>query len=117
MGMFVGCSVTAFDDTSTNAALLRLNLPPSMKALMTVLRKLYMQAGGGRKLNALTRGLPSGAVTDAVAPILDALEAEGLVHVAGEVAHPVRRQSARVQRILAAGGLSDDPLVVRIGSL
>jgi len=117
MGIFVGCSVTAFDDTSTNAALLRLNLSPSMKALMTVLRKLYMQAGRGRRLNALTRGLPSGSVTDAVAPILDALEAEGLVHVVGEVAHPVRRQSARVQRILAAGGLSDDPLVVRIRSL
>ena len=40
-----------------------------------------------------------------------------LVHVAGEVAHPVRRQSARAQRILAAGGLSDDPLAVRIGNM
>ncbi len=113
-GVAVQCAIEAFDDASTNAALLRLNLPASIKALLTVLRKLYVQAGAGRKLGALTRGLPDGKVCEAVPRVLQALEAEGLVYVTGEIAHPVRRQTARVQRILAAGGLSDDPLVARL---
>jgi hypothetical protein len=55
-GVFIGCDFGAFDDASTNAAVLRLDLPPSLKALMTILRKLYLQAGGGRKVAALRRG-------------------------------------------------------------
>lgn len=47
-GMFVECAFGAFDDASTNAAVLRLDIVPPVKALMTVLRKLYLQAGGGR---------------------------------------------------------------------
>jgi hypothetical protein len=112
--MFVGCTFEGFDDASTNAAVLRLNLSPPMKALLTILRKLYRQAGGGRRLNAFTRGLPQGPVSNAVPEVLEILRSEGLVHVYGEVAHPVRREAGRVERILATGELSDDPAVLRV---
>ncbi len=116
-GVFLQCEFGRFDDASTNAAVLKLNLPPSMKALMTILRKLYLQAGGGRKLSALRRGLPSGPVLDCVDPVLRILEAEGIITIFNEVAHPVRRQTGRVHLILASGAMSADLIVSRVQSL
>src|SRR5205823_1597090 len=58
--VFQRCEFGRFDDASTNAAVLRLPIQDSLKAMMTVLRKLYLQAGGGRRMSALKRGLPTG---------------------------------------------------------
>jgi hypothetical protein len=44
-GMFTGCEVLLFEDMSTNAAVMRTELAPTLKALLSVLRKLYLQAG------------------------------------------------------------------------
>jgi hypothetical protein len=88
-----------------------------MKALMTILRKLYLQAGGGRQLLALRRGLPSGPVLDKVDAVVRALESEGIVVVSNGVVHPIRRYMGRVHGILAAGMLSADPLVARVRAL
>ena len=114
---FRECLFDLFDDTSTNAAVLRLPIPDTLKVLMTVLRKLYLQAGGGRKLHALRRGLSSGKMQPLVNRIVDILQAEGFVVVSHEVVHPVRRYTTRVHRILDAGGLADDPLVTRVREL
>ena len=114
---FDRCTYGSFDDTSTNAAVLKLNLSPSLKALFTILKKLYRQAGAGRRLNAFSRGLPPGPVSDAVGDVLEILESEGLVTVYGEVAQPVRRHRARVERILETGALSKDPVVTRLTRL
>tara|TARA_R110002124_G_scaffold261843_1_gene427806 strand:+ start:188 stop:2467 length:2280 start_codon:yes stop_codon:yes gene_type:complete len=43
----------------TNDAILELDLPKGLKVGLTVLRKLYLQSGGGRKENAFFRGLSS----------------------------------------------------------
>ena len=113
---FSECDFGAFDDVSTNAAIMRLNVPPKLKVLMTVLRKLYLQAGGGRKLTALKRGLPGGGpIHRYVDECVDLLGHEGMV-IGGEVVHPVRRHTNRVREILAAGALSKDPLVRRVVS-
>ncbi len=101
-----GCAVETFDDLSTNAAVIRSDLTPPVKALVTVLRKLYVQAGGGRKLAALKRGMPTGPVLDAVDEIVQILASEGVVSVYGGIAHPVRRQTARVRSILESTHLS-----------
>ncbi len=109
---FTKCEFGSFDDASTNAAILRLNVSPGLKALLTILRKLYMQAGGGRQLAALRRGLPGGGeVHKRIDSALKLLEREGMVTVTGDIAHPVRRQADRVLKILAAGELSADKLV------
>jgi hypothetical protein len=88
---------------------------PSIKALMTVLRKLYLQAGGGRKLDALKRGMPGGGpVQLSIMPVLHELEAEGMVSISNSVAHPIRRYTARARQILMEGNLSRDPIVERL---
>ena len=115
--LFRECVFDLFDDTSTNAAVLRLPIPDALKVLMTVLRKLYLQAGGGRKLHGLRRGLPSGRMQSLVKRIVEILETEGLVVVSQEVVHPVRKYTTRVHRILGAGRLADDPLVTRVREL
>lgn len=109
---FINCEFGAFDDASTNAAILKLDVSPGLKALLTILRKLYMQAGGGRQLAALRRGLPGGGeVHKRIEPALKLLEREGMVTIVGNVAHPVRRHASRVHKILAGGDLSADALV------
>jgi hypothetical protein len=115
--IFDGCEVETFDDLSTNAAVIRSDLPPPVKALVTVLRKLYMQAGGGRQLGALKRGIPSGSVLEAIDEVVQILASEGVVSVYGNVAHPVRRHTARVRTILDSPHLSADPIVARVRKL
>jgi hypothetical protein len=109
-----GCEVRQFDNLSTNNAIVRSDLPPRVKALVTILRKLYLQSGSGRKLAAFYRGIPQGPVSNAVEEVLRHLEREGLVSVFNKIAHPVRKQTDRVHRILRAPALSDDPLVSRL---
>ena len=116
-GRLIDCNIAEFDDASTNAAVLRLDLTPPVKAVLTVLRKLYLQRGGGRKLSALSRGLPNGPICDAVPNVLHVLESEGLVRMSGEFAFPLRGEGPRVRRILAAGGLSQDSAVRRVARL
>lgn len=111
--LFVDCSFDEFDDASTNAAVLRLSLSPSMKALATILRKLYVQAGAGRQRRALDRGLP-GPVQAAVEPVLEVLKSHGIVYSSRGVVHPIRRQAGRIKRILSELTLSKDPIVKEV---
>ena len=116
-GIFQGVSVEVFDDHSTNAAVVRSSLQPPMKALITILRKLYLQSGGGRQLKALKRGLPPGPIAASVDDVLDILVEERVVEIANEVVHPVRRQAGRIQSILASEALSEDTIVRAVRKL
>ncbi len=102
--------IQQFDALATNADVLRSDLPPGMKALLTVLRKLYKQAGAGRKLAAFHRGITDQQVKAQIDSALELLEKEGMLRKFNQVAHPVRALSGRVERILAAPALSDDPI-------
>ncbi|WP_143241210.1 NACHT domain-containing protein [Alcaligenes phenolicus] len=113
-GIFMNCTVENYDDMTTNNAVLQSTLPEQMKALMTVLRKLYKQAGGGRKMTALFRGIPRNQVFEYVERVVRTLEAEGFVSITNDIVHPVRKQTARVEQILAAPSLSGDPVVKKI---
>ena len=110
---FRNCHFDEFDDASTNAAVLKLKIPAGQKVLLTILRKLYLQAGGGRRLGALKRGLP-GHMKHLVDQVVGVLKSEGIVAVSNEVAHPVRRHTVRVHAMLRDGRLSDDPLISQV---
>jgi len=114
---FRDCEFGKFDDASTNAAVLRLPIPDYLKALMTVLRKLYLQAGGGRKVEALRRGLPGGQISDLIDPVIAILQSENMLALTAGVAHPIRRHTSRAQQILAAGALSTHPLIGKVKEL
>lgn len=111
------CEIVTFDDMGTNNAVMGLSISPQLKALVTIFRKLYKQAGAGRKVSALSRGIGQQEVKDCIDPVVSLLQREGFVTVFNKVAHPVRKQTSRVDRILAAPSISDDPIVTKAAQL
>jgi len=116
-GNFQRCEIEAFEDLSTNAAVIASDLPPAIKALVTILRKLYLQPGAGRMISAFKRGVPTGPILAAVDPILHILKSEGVINVFNEIAHPVRRQHQRIMKILDLTHQSKDSIVERVSRL
>ncbi|MBX3664607.1 MAG: hypothetical protein KF834_02865 [Burkholderiales bacterium] len=111
------CEIEEFDNASTISAVLKLDLAPQAKALITVLRKLYKQTGAGRKMSAFSRGITRPEVLRFIEPVISVLSRHQFISIYDHVVHPVRRQSSRVEAILAAPSLSDDPLVIEVRSL
>ena len=105
------CEVAEFDDLGTNNAVLRSDLEPQVKALLTVLRKLYRQSGAGRKMSALSRGVTKSDVATFIPAVLDVMERHGFIRIFNQVVHPVRKNANRVEKILNAPSLSTDDLV------
>lgn len=57
---FAGCDIEHYvDDATTNAGILRSEMPTHLRVLLTILRKLFVQSLSGRQANALKRGLDS----------------------------------------------------------
>lgn len=115
--IFMSCDVERFDQMGTTNAVLQLNLSSQLKALITVLRKLYKQAGGGRQMNALFRGITQRDVSEYIERVVQVLENEGFVFITNDVVHPVRKERNRVEQILVAPSLSTDPVVAAVLSL
>ena len=111
------CEIEAFDNMATNNAVLQLDIAPQLKALITILRKLYKQPGAGRKIGAFSRGITRPDVQRFIDPVISLLERNQFVSVFNTVVHPVRKQAFRVERILASPSLNDDPLVAEVRSL
>jgi hypothetical protein len=110
------CEIEQYDNVSTNSAVMKLDVPPAMKALLTILRKLYKQAGGGRKIAALSRGITRPDVLQQIDPVLAVLQKHQFVSVFNSIVHPVRRHAGRVEAILAAPALVDDPVALEVRS-
>lgn len=113
-------AVDAFDDTRTNAAILRLDVPVPVRVLLTIIRKLFVQRGRGRKESALHRGL-DGASKRYVDAVLAAMEGEKIVFRTtsggGTIWHGERNQLTRMMEILAAPKASRDSLVTKVRSI
>jgi hypothetical protein len=114
---FVDCTFERFGESSqTTAAILASTLNTGTKVLLTILKKVYFQRGSGRKESALYRGLDHRA-RRLVPEVISLLGTEGLIAKSrcpeGTVWLPVRSESLRVQRILAAPNTSTDPLISR----
>lgn len=114
---FSACDVGEYDDMSTNNAVMKLSISPQLKALLSILRKLYKQAGAGRKITALSRGMPSAEVAQYINPILNLLEAHKFITIFNKVVHPVRKQASRVEVILNAPTFNNDLLVEDVKKL
>lgn len=111
-----GCDVAQFDDVLTNAVILEESKQPlSVRVLLTILRKLYIQGGGGRRENAFSRGLDP-KMQRFVDPVLELIESEGLASRVKNRGYAVwyttSGQKSRVVNILTNYGRSDDPVVV-----
>jgi hypothetical protein len=109
---------SAFDRTTSS--IMQANLSVSIKVMLTILKKLFLQPGSGRQERALYRGLKQDA-RDVVGPVLDIMESEGLARPVllnrRRVWIPARSQYGRVLKILEAPSESIDGLVGRCGRL
>ncbi len=98
-------------DPST-ASIMRLQVPEPVKVLLTVLKKLFLQRGAGRRENAFFRGLQPAAQTY-VANVLKIVESEGLALPTKQGGYtvwvPIRRAQQRVFEILERPSRTDDP--------
>jgi hypothetical protein len=120
-GIFDDCLVDTFGDSTTTANdILSLGLPLGTTVMLTVLKKLYLQRGTGRKESALFRGLDH-KEKDMVPNVLQLLRSEGFAIRARireqTVWMPARAHTARVQRLLASPTASTDSLVAQSARL
>jgi hypothetical protein len=113
--------IESFSDTpATTSTILDSSLAPGVKVLLTVLRKLHMQRGSGRRESALFRGMDE-RLRRLVPEVLRLIAQENLAvksRVGGHsIWHPVRRQSSRVRRIVAGPTASKDIVVAKVADL
>lgn len=110
---FDACTFDEFEDGSeTTAAILSLGLPEGTKVLLTILKKLYLQKGRGRRERAFYRGLDHRAqrlVTD----VLDLVRKHGFAikSTTDPIWLPVRAVSGRVRKMIAAPNTTRDILL------
>jgi hypothetical protein len=106
--------------TKTTNAILDTHQPIGVKVLLTVLKKLYMQSGSGRKNSALYRGLDQRS-RSLVPQIIQLLKAENLITKAptgdDTVWLPTRSAGIRVKQIILAPTTSTDPLISKASKL
>jgi hypothetical protein len=117
------CEFSKFlDAASTTDAIVAMDLPLGARVLLTVLKKIYLQSGSGRKENALHRGLDHHA-RRLVAPVLRLLQTEGLVSkyrrggVDMSIWVPDRVHTARVGKMVASPRTCNEPLIHKASAL
>lgn len=118
---FIDCEIQAVSNSlARNAGILDTDLPVATKVLLTILNKLFNQAGRGRKENAFSRGLDTRARA-LVPQILDFVVTFGFATPTRirqqTIWLPRRDKSRRVAEILNKPATSKDPLLDRTRSI
>jgi hypothetical protein len=114
------CDVVEMGSAAVStSALLDLNLEVSIRVGLTVLKKIYLQAGSGRRESALLRGLDHREVKY-VSEVLPVLKSEELIYStkAGteRIWHPVRSRAGEVKKLMAAPDRGN-PLLRRLSKV
>jgi hypothetical protein len=117
------CEIERFSEApETTNAIGGMDLPLGARVLLTVLKKIYLQSGSGRKENALQRGLDHHA-RRLVGPVLKLLQTEGLVEryrrggLDMAIWVPDRAQTARAAKIINSPRTCKDPLFDKASKL
>jgi hypothetical protein len=119
--VFVDCDVSELSNSiARNASILETDLPVASKVLLTVLNKLFNQAGRGRKENAFSRGLDPRA-RGLVPEILEIVESQGFAtgnRIRNQTIWlPKRDKMRRVGDIISHPSSSNDPLIDHVRNL
>jgi hypothetical protein len=112
---FVGTEVERFDDAArTTSGILQLHLPLGTRVLLTLVKKLFLQPGAGRRESALVRGLDEHA-RQLVPGALHLLEHEEMVapsRAHGEIIWmPERSCQPRARRLIDEPYSASDSLL------
>jgi len=108
------------DEAQTNADILDLPIPTSTKVLMTILRKLFIQPGRGRKENAFYRGLDGRAkvYVPEILSIIEQMDFATPHKISGPVVwFPNRSLAGEARSILHAPQQTNNSLAVKVRSL
>ncbi|HZQ72161.1 MAG TPA: hypothetical protein VFB08_04530 [Burkholderiales bacterium] len=104
----------------TTDAIVDMSLPIGVRVALTILKKLYMQSGGGRRDGALYRGLDHNGKR-AVPSVLRLLKREGLAieshRGTGVIWLPVRGEMSRVGKLVASPNQASDPLLKKCADI
>jgi hypothetical protein len=108
------------DSADANAKVRSLRLSVGRRVLVTVLRKLFLQRGKGRKEGAFVRGL-SDEERALVPDVLNLVRSQGFAypqkHQGETVWHPVRTYATRARECVARPSQSTDPLMLSADAL
>ncbi len=114
---FIDCTFDEFENSAnTTNAILALSLPPGTKVVLTILKKLFVQSGTGRKESALFRGLDNRA-QQIVPDVLDLLRRQGFAVKSRQGSETIwlpgktRNVRRRALTMLAAPTSTCDPLI------
>jgi hypothetical protein len=116
------CEIQRYSEApETTDSITSMDLPLGCRVLLTVLRKIYLRAGSGRRENALHRGLDHHA-RRLVPQVLRILQSEGLIAPykrSGDMTVwvPDRTQAARVNKIIASPRTCGDGILVKVADL
>ena len=119
--VFHNCYVEQLaNSVGRNADILNTDLPLAVKVLLTILNKLFHQAGSGRKENAFSRGLDVRA-RELVPEILEIVQSCGFA-VRSRMRNqtvwlPRRDKGRRVTDIMGRPSVSTDELLQRVRSI
>lgn len=111
------CEFERFSDApETTDAIRAMDLPLGEKVMLTILKKVFIQSGSGRKENALLRGLEHNA-RRLVPDVLRLLQSEGIISpyrrggLDMTIWVPDRGQMTRVAKIIESPRTCGDPLL------
>lgn len=109
------CEIDEYSETIyTTAGILELGLSIGVRLTLVVLKKLYLQAGSGRKESALYRGLDH-RHRRLIPDVLEVLQKHGLARQATgsnePVWLPVRARSGRVRQLLTSPSEASDQVL------
>jgi hypothetical protein len=95
------CEVTRYRFPETNAQVMQWDMPTGVKLAVVVLRKVFLQAGRGRKMSALERGISSDS-RSLVAQVVSFLTDAGFVVSRGKdpIVFGVRSRAGDVRCLL-----------------
>ena len=119
---FDNCIFEEFEGASnTTASIMGTeDLSLGVRVMLSILKKLYLQAGNGRQESALLRGLDHKAKR-LVPDVLQLLRQEGLAlksqAIESVVWLPVRSEGSRVRRMLAKPNLSSDQVLAAANNI
>lgn len=115
------CEISSYHETyKTVDEILNMDIDVSIKVLMSILKKLYVQSGSGRLENAFSKGLDQNAKRF-VPDVLRILQTEKLAikfaRSGKEIWLADKKHYSRVAKILNSPTTSGDPLVLKVSQL
>jgi hypothetical protein len=117
------CQIDKYSEApETTDAIGAMDLPTGAKVLLTILKKIYLQSGSGRKENALHRGMDHHG-RRLVAPVLRLLQAEKIVApyrrggLNMTIWVPDRTKASRVAKMITSPRTCNDPILEKASNL